>query len=87
MDTSADKQPLTFCGTKILAITRPFTDTRPCKLPLRPCGEDGMEGMVLELTCFVGVGGGKEHAEAVSLVPVPLHALLKHIRLHNVVWH
>ncbi len=41
---------------------------------------------LLVLTCLIGVGASKEHAEAVMLVPVAAHALLKHIRLHNEVW-
>ena len=31
------------------------------------------------------MGAGEEHTEAVLLVPMPLHALLKNISLHNVV--
>ena len=43
------------------------------------------KGVKVSLTCLVGIGAGKEHAEAVLLVPVPSHAFLKDISLHHVV--
>ena len=43
------------------------------------------KGLKVSVTCLVGVGAGKEHAEAVLLVPVPPHALLKDVSLHDVV--